>query len=289
VLHHLPEPALGLKAIGEVLAPQGVVSMMLYGKYGRIGINMLQEALGNIFSADEPMEDRIKMAMELARVVPANHPMAQRRKGRELQEGKDSGIVDLLLHANDIPFDVPLIYRMCREAGMRFYRWLFPQIYKPENYFKGPVFNGALDALQVHEKHEIAELVHGCNGKHSFFAVGPDFNAPDTGLSNGNWRNLHACLTPCLSWNRTMPAPGKKDCFIIPPAVVQDAWDPLVLKKWELLFLGQVVPEKSLGKLAWEPAIRKLMPFNSRKTADLAVEELLEKVLDQMGIVLLEQ
>ncbi len=37
VLHHLPDPAAGLAAIGEVLDPQGAVSIMLYGAYGRTG------------------------------------------------------------------------------------------------------------------------------------------------------------------------------------------------------------------------------------------------------------
>src|SRR3954466_5183914 len=42
VLHHLPDPDKGLRSLRDVLAPHGVMSLMLYGHYGRLGVYMLQ-------------------------------------------------------------------------------------------------------------------------------------------------------------------------------------------------------------------------------------------------------
>lgn len=288
VLHHLPEPAVGLKAIADVLDPQGAVSIMLYAKYGRVGIYMMQEALDKTFEPGAPMDERIAFAQELTRSLPPRHPMARRAKGREIQEGKDAGIVDLLLHANDIPFDVPDVYRMCENAGMRFFRWLFPLIYQPANYLKNPILTEAMEGLPEPEKHRVAELVHGRNSKHSFFAVKPGFSPPDTNIADGNWRNLRAKLTPCLAWNRTMPG-TEKGTFLIPPTVVQDAWGPMEVSQWQLLFLSRVVPEHSLGQVVQMPDVRKAIPFKSRAAVDNAVEKLLKTLLDNLGIVFIEK
>ncbi|MCP4217739.1 MAG: methyltransferase domain-containing protein [bacterium] len=288
VLHHLPDPAAGLNSICKVLDKQGAVSIMLYGKYGRIGINMLQHALSTIFPQNTPYKEKIPAALNLTKQLPQNHPMAKKKKGRELQEGKDSGIVDLLLHANDIPFDVPAVYRMCNQAGMKFHNWLFPLIYRPENFLKSPHLRESMQGMSEEDKHVLAELVHGRNAKHSFFAVRPEFKAPDTRITDGNWRKLHGELTPCLAWKRTYPVPGKKGYYLIPPAVVQDAWEPLEISQWQLTFLGHIQPDMPMGKSIEMPAVRQVLPFHSPAAIDAAMRELLEKVLDMTAVVLLE-
>jgi SAM-dependent methyltransferase len=43
VLHHLPDPDIGLRSLRNVLAPRGAMHVMVYGTYGRAGIYMMQE------------------------------------------------------------------------------------------------------------------------------------------------------------------------------------------------------------------------------------------------------
>lgn len=43
VLHHLPDPDAGLRCLRDVLKPHGVISLMLYGSFPRVGVYMLQE------------------------------------------------------------------------------------------------------------------------------------------------------------------------------------------------------------------------------------------------------
>ncbi len=45
VLHHLPDPAPGLRALLSVLAPGGGLGLMVYAPHGRTGVYMLQDAL----------------------------------------------------------------------------------------------------------------------------------------------------------------------------------------------------------------------------------------------------
>ena len=43
VLHHLPDPDDGLRALRDVLRPSGAMRLMVYARYGRAGICMMQE------------------------------------------------------------------------------------------------------------------------------------------------------------------------------------------------------------------------------------------------------
>ena len=45
VLHHLPDPDAGLRALRDVLAPGGALHLMVYAPYGRAGVYMLQDVL----------------------------------------------------------------------------------------------------------------------------------------------------------------------------------------------------------------------------------------------------
>ena len=42
VLHHLDDPQTGMNALAEVLRPDGVIAIMLYARYGRIGVELMQ-------------------------------------------------------------------------------------------------------------------------------------------------------------------------------------------------------------------------------------------------------
>ncbi len=46
VLHHLADPLVGLKSLAGALRPDGVVAIMLYATYGRLGVEMLFEVTG---------------------------------------------------------------------------------------------------------------------------------------------------------------------------------------------------------------------------------------------------
>src|SRR5271156_2313239 len=43
VLHHLPDPDRGLRTLRDVLRPDGAIRVMVYARYGRAGIYMMQE------------------------------------------------------------------------------------------------------------------------------------------------------------------------------------------------------------------------------------------------------
>ena len=288
VIHHLEDPAAGLRELSRVLDPQGAISIMLYGKYGRIGVNMLQEAMRLLAPGVDTMDRRIDLARRLALNVSPDHPFAPRLKGREISEGKASGIVDLLLHQNDIPFDVPAIFKLCDDAGMSFSRWLFPVMYDPAQYSDDTELLDAARGLDKPEQYALAELLSGNNPKHSFFAVRPEFSPPAIDLSSGKWRDLYIWLTPCMAWNRMNRHP-ETNRFQVPVAVIQDTLKPYELEEWELMFLSRSDPAVPLGDTAKLEEVRRLMPFETDSQVNDGVEKLLRRSQETLAVVALEE
>src|SRR5271165_5003705 len=70
VLHHLPDPATGLRALTSVLAPDGGLGLMVYAPHGRTGVYMVQDALRLLAPADEPPAARLDVARRVMRHLP---------------------------------------------------------------------------------------------------------------------------------------------------------------------------------------------------------------------------
>lgn len=104
VLHHLPEPEDGLRALRAALAPGGGLGFMVYAPYGRSGVYPLQAAFNRLFG-HLPPETRLKHAKAAFEKVPEGHPL---RRNPNLGDHRQSaaGFYDLLVHSQDQAFTV---------------------------------------------------------------------------------------------------------------------------------------------------------------------------------------
>ena len=114
VLHHLPDPEAGLRALRESLAPGGALHLMVYGTYGRAGVYMLQEycrRLG-IGHTDREIQD---LAGTLT-ALPRTHPLA-RLLGESPDFQRKDALADALLNPHDRAYTVPQLFETHR--GLR--------------------------------------------------------------------------------------------------------------------------------------------------------------------------
>jgi SAM-dependent methyltransferase len=172
VLHHLEDPDAGLRALRDVLKPDGAMHLMVYAPYGRTGIYMLQEFCRRIGiqAADDEIRDLI-VALEM---LPTRHPLA-----RLLSEAPDfrqeAALADALLHPQDRAYSVPQLLDFISRAGLTFGRWVKQAAY---SHFCGVMArlpqSSRIAALPRAEQYAAAELFRGTMASHSVVAYRDD-------------------------------------------------------------------------------------------------------------------
>jgi SAM-dependent methyltransferase len=128
VLHHLCDPDTGLRALHDVLAPNGALHLMVYAPYGRAGVYMIQDycrRLG-IGATDQDIAD---LAASL-KAMPADHPLAPLLRNSPDFADK-TGLADALLHPQDRPYSVPQLMEFLERGDLCFGRWVRQAPYLP--------------------------------------------------------------------------------------------------------------------------------------------------------------
>lgn len=171
VLHHLADPVAGLRALGRVTRPDGAIMAMVYARYGRQGIYMLQELATMLgLRIDELTAAKIQ---KLLAALPSTHPfrIVYRNAGELI--GREE-VMDMILNPRDRSYRVPDVRELIAGAGLKFHRWLGNAPYRPEMTALGQA--GLLpeaDALDPWEQAAAAELAFGNIIKHSFVVTHP--------------------------------------------------------------------------------------------------------------------
>jgi SAM-dependent methyltransferase len=176
VLHHLPEPDVGMRALASVLQPDGGIGVMLYGEYGRSGVYPLQEMLRTLAPLSMAIEDRLAMAKRLIRFLPTTNLFRRNPYLNDHVTGGDAGLYDLLLHSCDRAFTVPDIGRMAGAAGLRVVAFLEPVRYEPATYMSDPVISRQMSSLPLLERAAFAERLAGNLRTHVFYASRAGFD-----------------------------------------------------------------------------------------------------------------
>ncbi|MBI3198070.1 MAG: class I SAM-dependent methyltransferase [Rhodospirillales bacterium] len=176
VLHHLPEPAVGMRALASVLQPDGGIGVMLYGEYGRSGVYPLQEMLRTLAPPSMALEDRLAMAKRLIRFLPTTNLFRRNPYLNDHVTGGDAGLYDLVLHSCDRAFTVPEIGAMAAVAGLRVVAFLEPVRYEPATYMSDPVIARQMSSLPLLERAAFAERLAGNLRTHVFYATRAGFD-----------------------------------------------------------------------------------------------------------------
>jgi SAM-dependent methyltransferase len=172
VLHHLPDPDAGLRALRTVLAPNGALHLMVYAPYGRAGIYMLQEfcrRLG-IAATDTGIRDLIAALAAL----PPGHPL--RTLLRDAPDFREpAALADALLHPRDRAYSVSQLLELLAAEGLAFGRWLRQAPYSVCCGVLARIPQAAeLAEMPLAEQHAAAELFRGTMVRHSVIAYRDD-------------------------------------------------------------------------------------------------------------------
>lgn len=168
VLHHLADPLAGLRALREVLAPGGAITLMVYAPYGRVGVSMIQDYCRRL--GVTPSLDEIADLVATLRELPTGHPL-----GRLLRETRDfhddDALADALLNPRERAYDVPGLLALLDDAGLRFGRWARQAPYLPDcGSISETPHADRISALPVPDQYAALELFRGTIDRHTVIA-----------------------------------------------------------------------------------------------------------------------
>jgi len=169
VLHHLADPAEGLRQLSAALKPQGGLGLMLYAPYGRSGVYETQALLRSL-GGDRDLPQRIALARRLLTQLPATNRLKNNRLLADHKQS-DAALVDLLLNARDRAYDVPALLDVLGDAGLELITFVPPAAYDPCGYLSDPEVSKALRSLARAEAWAAAEALAGNMKTHSFYAA----------------------------------------------------------------------------------------------------------------------
>ena len=201
VLHHLPDPDVGLRALRAVLAPNGAMHVMVYATYGRSGIYMMQEycRLLGVGASEAELRD---VGRTIGALSP-NHPIAAVAR-RAADFRNPDGLADALLHPQDRAYTVPQLYAWLKRCGLAFGRWVEQAPYLPQCGAIARMPHAVrLAAMAPPVQHAAVELLRGTMTRHAFIAYRDDRldeSQPITfdGDAWHGWVPLHVPWTLCI-------------------------------------------------------------------------------------------
>ena len=169
VLHHMAEPLVGLRTLGRCLRRDGVIAVYLYGRHGRVGLEILQSLFRRIGLTQD--EASLVVVKQTLASLPPEHPLRAAKLG---DTHFDAGLVDLFLNARERSYTVEDCLKFVADAGLAFQGWVENAHYHPDGCLGAdhPLF-AALARLPTPEMWAATDL-YACSPGHFFIACRPD-------------------------------------------------------------------------------------------------------------------
>ena len=204
VLHHMADPAAGLSALRDVLVPNGVMVLMVYGQAARVGVYMLQDVFRRL--GLQPDGDGIGKVRSVLAELPQNHcaqPYIQLAK--ELEH--DTALVDTFLHPQDRAYTVPQVFDLLKSTDLEFQNWLdSAEYWRNLTWGSDSAVAALVDPLPLNDHWAIVELLRQGAAMHTFTARHK--GAKPSGavdFANPEWKGF----TPHRSPDLVKLAPGQ--------------------------------------------------------------------------------
>jgi SAM-dependent methyltransferase len=208
VLHHLPDPDYGIRALRDVLRPSGAMRLMVYARYGRAGIYMMQEYC-RLLEIKASATD-LKSLGDALKTLPADHPISG-LLSRSKDFRRPEAMADALLHPQDRAYTVPEIYAWLDRCGMSFGRWIEQAPYLAQcGVLADSPHALRLAALPSRLQHAAVELFRGTMVSHSFIAYRDDSNVENQPITfaGESWRDYIPIALPWTVRVRERLPPG---------------------------------------------------------------------------------
>jgi SAM-dependent methyltransferase len=163
VLHHTADPARGLKALADKLAPGGIMHIFVYGELGRWEITLMQEAIA-LLQGDKrgDFKDGVAIGRQIFAALPETNRLRKREEERwALENGRDECFADMYVHPQEIDFNVRTLFDWIDGSGLDFVGFSNPSIWSLETLVsQNPEILDRAAHLSERDRYRLIELLN---------------------------------------------------------------------------------------------------------------------------------
>ena len=142
VLHHLRDPLAGLKALGQRLAPHGLLHLFLYADAGRWEIHRTQKVLELLEAGIGA--DGLRLGRELLSELPETNRLRRTHEQRwAIDTHADANFADMYLHPQETSYDLKRLMALIESSGLYFAGFSNPSVWDPARLLKGDLLSRA--------------------------------------------------------------------------------------------------------------------------------------------------
>lgn len=256
VLHHLPDPDAGLRALHDVLKPAGALNVMVYAPYGRAGVYMLQDYCRRLGIGTTEREIR-SLAASL-KALPPDHPIAPLLRNSP-DFAAAAGLADALLHPQDRSYSVPQLLDFLGRAGLAFGRWVRQAPYLPWcGSLASAPHHSRLVGLTAEAQYAAIELFRGTMVRHSVVAYRRDRPAQGAAVNfdGEDWVGYTPIRLPDTLTLRDRLPPGAAAVLINRNHTYTDLYLPIDERQVRLL--AAIDGKHTISEICRDPGDRNL-------------------------------
>lgn len=162
VLHHLPDPIRGLKALAQKLAPGGLMHIFVYGELGRWEIKLMQQAIA-LLQGDQrgDYQDGVKVGRQLFASLPAENRLVKREQQRwSLENQRDECFADMYVHPQEIDYTIESLFELIDAAELEFIGFSNPRTWELERLIgSDPGLIKRAQGLTQRQRYRLVELL----------------------------------------------------------------------------------------------------------------------------------
>ena len=200
VLHHLPEPEKGIKAIAEKLKPGGILHIFVYAELGRWEITLMQKAIA-LLQGDKrgDYRDGVKVGREIFANLPENNRILQQEKKLwSLENHRDESFADMYVHPQEIDYNIETLFDLIEASGLDFVNFSNPKYWQLDRLIgESNDLMSRAENLSDRQRYRSIELLDPSLTHYEFFLAKPP-------LPQENWSDDNTLdratpeLNPCM-------------------------------------------------------------------------------------------
>lgn len=134
VLHHMSDPARGIRALAQKLAPGGFLHVFVYAEIGRWEISLMQEAIALLQGEHQgDYQDGVRVGRKIFECLPETNRLRKRDQDRwALENHRDANFADMYVHPQEIDYNINTLFELIDASGLEFIGFSNPQYWNIE-------------------------------------------------------------------------------------------------------------------------------------------------------------